>query len=351
MLQRMASWSPPYEGFRAVLHRPAISLAEVAWRWSFWGAACVLLGFSWIEYLDTLLVSSADELLLPSWQSFLAIRALAHIVQGSGLRFIGAGLLLLAALTVLWILLASVGRAAILESLCDDLHRRARDFAPGPETQVGPGAIDLLDGKPPWRVSSLAGLNFLRTAGALGAFASALGALLLAGQASPGVVMGLVFCVMLLVWLIWLALNWFLSLASVFVVREGSDTFGALSHAASFCRDRFVPIVTVGAWFGLARLILFALVAWAIIFVLAVSHALSAGFVGVGLLLAVLYFVLMDTLSVARLAGYVAILETPEVAGTSHLVFQTEPAPPAIDQSANMVDQDERILSDSPGEA
>ena len=58
----MAAWSPTLEGFRTVFRRPSLPLAEVMWRWSFGAAACVLLGFGFLEYLDTLPVSNIDLL-------------------------------------------------------------------------------------------------------------------------------------------------------------------------------------------------------------------------------------------------------------------------------------------------
>jgi len=63
-LRAMAAWSPTREGFRAIWRQPALSLAEVAWRWSFGAAAGVLLSVGLLEYLDSLPVAGADALLL-----------------------------------------------------------------------------------------------------------------------------------------------------------------------------------------------------------------------------------------------------------------------------------------------
>ena len=60
----MAAWSPTIEGFRSIFRRPALPLAEVAWRWSFGAAAFVLVGLGLLEYLNTLPVSPTDLLML-----------------------------------------------------------------------------------------------------------------------------------------------------------------------------------------------------------------------------------------------------------------------------------------------
>src|SRR5215472_6312349 len=121
----MASWSPTIEGFRAVVRRPSVPFAEVLWRWSFGAAAFVLIGFGLIEYLDTLPVSNVDLLFLRSGQPILISRAAARILQGSGLRFVLAGTLVLSALAVLWIALASVGRGVTLDALVEFVSKRS----------------------------------------------------------------------------------------------------------------------------------------------------------------------------------------------------------------------------------
>src|SRR5207237_4233240 len=49
----MASLSPTAEGFRILLRRPIIPLAEIAWRWTFAAAAWFLAAMFLLEYADT----------------------------------------------------------------------------------------------------------------------------------------------------------------------------------------------------------------------------------------------------------------------------------------------------------
>src|ERR1700756_530837 len=255
----MAAWSPTLEGFRAMFRRPAVSLAEIMWRWSFGAAACFLLGFAFLEYLDTLPVSNADRLLLRTRHPVLISHALSHILEGSALRFVMATIVLFSALAVLWVFLSAVGRGATLHPLLSYIRERARSFV---QDSVAPAEASPVSGERFWRLRSLIGLNFLRASLALAACASILAALTIAGFASskthphPGAAFLLGCMFVMLVWLTWSSISWFLSLASIFVVRQGQDTFGALASAIEMCRDRFGPVMAVGTWFGLTHLIL-----------------------------------------------------------------------------------------------
>src|SRR5215469_4076308 len=279
----MASWSPTIEGFRAVVRRPSVPFAEVLWRWSFGATAFVLIGFGLIEYLDTLPVSNVDLLFLRSGQPFLISRAAGRILQGSGLRFVLAGTLVLSALALLWILLASVGRGVTLDALVEYVGKQssaARDGQIIAETTISPDSAS-----PKWRVRSLAGLHFLRVALALAACVACVGAMILAGFVStkqnpaPELVFLVALTTWFLVWLAWTSVSGFLSLASVFVVRGGEDTFGALSATADFCRDRRGPVAAVAVWFGLAHLVLFFVATSVIAFPLSFAVVLPVGLV------------------------------------------------------------------------
>jgi len=322
-----------------VLRHPALPLAEIAWRWSFGAAACTLLGFGLVEYLNSLPVSDADLLRLRTGRSFLASRTLAHIAQGSGFRAVVAGIVAGAALLVLWILFASVGRVAVLAELCACLRERIRSLG----LAGGAGAEwEPAQHASPRQLRSLAGLNFLRAGVTLAACGACLAAIVLAGFTSqPAVIAFMLLVMWLLVWLAWSSLNWFLSLASVFVVRSGADTLGSLSEAVGLFRERPGPVLEVGTWFGLAHLGLFLLALSTVTFVVALLPSMPSAIVAeVAVLVVLLYFASVDVLYIARLAGYLALLEAPGRLPNPLYGPQPQPGP-----SSCMVDQDERILS------
>ncbi len=356
----MATWSPTMEGFRSIFRRPSLPLAEVAWRWSFGAAAFVLIGLGFLEYLHTLPVSPTDMLMLRTGHPMLVSNALSHIARGSGFRLVLAFVFLFSTLAVLWILLASIGRAATLDALITYIRKQARiALQQGPGLAIDtPPTSEVVDAPSGWRFRSLAGLHFLRAAIALAACAGCLGALMLAGFVSskthpqPGLVFFLALALMLLVWMAWSSVSWLLSLASIFVVGQGEDTFGALSASVGLCRDRFGPVAAVGTWFGLAHILLFILATAAVTFPLAFAQLLPVPMVLTAvLLLTLVYFAIADTLYIGRMAGYVAILEAPPIP-VSALSFEaaagsTQRSALSIQPQATMVDQDELILSDA----
>lgn len=354
----MSAWSPTTEGFRAMFRRPALSLAEIVWRWSFGAAACVLLGLASLAYLDTLPVDRTDMVLLRTRQPVLIGQAFSHILHGSALRVAFASIILFSGLGLLWILLASLGRGATLIPLIAYIRESAKAFANSASIthMAGISTIPSGDRDVPWHIRSLAGLNFLRASLALGAIAGAIGATILAGFVSskdnprPGTVFFLASGMLLLLWLIWSTVSWFLSVAAIFVVRQGQSTFEALSSAVDLCRDQFGAVMAVGTWFGLAHVVVFfaasSVVALPLALIPAVPTALALTAV---LLLTLAYFAIVDTLHIGRLAGYVAILEAPPA--PPPIVPADSVAPDSaisVQPETTMVDQDELILSDTP---
>jgi hypothetical protein len=325
--------SPTLEGFRAAFRRPSLTLAEIAWRWTVGGLGCTLVLFWLIEYLDTLPVTNGDVTLLSTRQPFLVGRAIAHIMSGSLNRAVLTGLLVVLALSLLWIIAASLGRAATVRTLLDYFRKNAA------------GATG--DKKEPRPVRSLIGLNFLRAALMLAAILAFAGAAVLVSFASPDKKPqpGLAFIFFLplaaLIGIAWSSLNWLLSLAAIFAARDGEDSLGALSAAVTFFRERSGPIFAVSSWTGLAHLTAFSVASSAVSLSLAFIQVAPARLVIAAIILATLvYFAVVDWLYMVRLAGYVCIAEIPEALSASALL----PAPPP----QTSIDRDEPILSDLP---
>ena len=330
-----------------MFRRPSLGLAEISWRWSLGFATALLLFFSFVEYLDTLPVTDADLLLLRGRQPFLISHAIAHILSGSGPRLVAAGIFLIFAMALAWIGTASFGRAATLRALIDyfgtDKMQSARPPSSGQD-----GA---------WQLRSLVGLNFFRVAITLAALVGCVGGLLLAGftsskaDPSPGSATLIFLSLVMLVWIAWAILNWFLSLAAIFVVAEGRDTFGAVASAMDFFRARTGSVIAAGTWFEIAHVVVFVVASSAIAIPLTFSRVLPAGVILGGMLfVALLYFAVVDFLYVGRLAAYLAVLSFPE----QSLVSRTVPLPlpdsgsqsSRPPQSRSGIDPDELILSD-----
>jgi hypothetical protein len=330
--------SPTLEGYQTMFRMPVFGLAEIAWRWSFGLAAGAALAFTFREYLTTLPVTAGEMLLLRTRQPALIAQALARIFQGSAPRAATALVVLTLALTLAWIVLASLGRAVTLKTLLEYFRDsgRVRPFAQGklarePETMP----ISATRG-----LTSLLVLNFLRAATMLSAIVGVVGAMLVARAASsphdpgPGKVLLIFWLLTMLIGLACPLLNWYLSLAAVFVVRDQASAFGALAKATNLCRMRPGALAAAATWFGIAHAIVFVVASSAAAVPLGFAQVLPGSIVFGGLLLVtLLYFAAVDFLYVGRLATYVFLLEEPE-AGPAPFV---------------MLPSDDDILSDVPG--
>jgi hypothetical protein len=338
--------SPTLEAFRAILRRPSFGLAEIAWRWSFGAAAASLLVFSFFEYLDTLPVSDADQLLLRTRQPVFISRAVLHIFRGSAFRVIETAVMLALTLGAAWIVIAALGRAATVKALL--AYFREGDVS-SPKREE----------KKSWRLTSLLGLNFFRLGTTLAATVGCLAAIFLGGAVSKptnpaaGSVLLIILTVTMLVWLVWSTLNWFLSVAAIFVVADGQDTFGAVGAAVNLCLDRPGSVCAAGTWFGLAHITAFVVASSVVAFPLGFAPVLPAGVVlGGVLLVTLLYFAIADFLYLGRLAAYVAMIELPEapvsLERTQPLLPHGSTYPESNIQSSPAVDASELILSDVP---
>jgi len=337
----MKQRSPTLEGFRAVFRQPSCVLAEIAWRWSIGFAAASLFLFATVEYLRTLPVSATDLFFLSTRRPALIVKAIQHIFHGSAPRLLWTTLLLAAALALAWVVVAALGRVATVNSL---LHYFREDQKLLRSTATSARSHDF-------QMRSLLGLNCFRVATSFAALVGFVGAAILASSAStktdpsPGSVMLIFFMLAMFVWLVWALLNWLLSLASIFVISEGSDTFGALSGAVGLCRREIGPLFAAGTWFGIAHLTAFIVATSVIAFPLAFAGVLPAGVVLGGMLLTtLLYFASADFLYTGRLAAYIGILELPDIAPAAPVTLNVTPPPMVL----TGFDRDELILSDVP---
>lgn len=336
----MSLTSPTLEGFRAAIRRPSLTFAEISWRWAVGAVAWALFLFSFFEFLNTLLVSNSDAALLRTRHPLLVGRAISHILRGSLNRAVFAMLVATLALCVLWIIAASIGRAATVRALLDYSRERRE-------------GIDSSDHHASPAFQSLIGLNFLRVIAALAAILALVGAAILASFASPDATPrpGLAFILFLpfagLICIVWPTLNWLLSLACIFAVREGEDVLGALSAAVAFFREHLGAVSAVSTWTGLAHLVAFSVAGTASSFPLAFIQIAPPRLMIAGVILVTLaYFAVVDWLYIARLAGYIVIADMPEAPAASASPVPPQTAPTITLQTT--IDRDEPILGDIP---
>ena len=345
--------SPTAEGFRTAFRRPSFALAEITWRWVVGVTAALLIVFGFLEYLDTLPVNYGEMLFLKSGQPILISQAILHALRGSLPRGILSLLVAVLLLVLFWIVAATLGRATTVRAMLDFIRRQiavktatlGSDVSSATEPMAHTSAWEI--------VATLARLNFLRVSLALATMTAFLGASILAGFVSsdkdprPAFVFFLFFPLALLIGAAWFALNWLLSLAAVFAVKNGEGPVGAISAAVSLCRERPGAVAAVSTWTGFAHLVAFVGATTAVSIPMGLAGLLPWRLVVLAILAVTLaYFAVADWLYTARLAGYLTIIEMPEDLWKP--VLPQTPTPPAMPVQSS-IDRDELILSDVPG--
>lgn len=337
------------EGFRAAFRRPLFTFAEITWRWTVGSTATVLFFFGLFEYLSTLPVNRTEMLFLRTRHPYLVAQALIHILRGSLSRAVLSLLLAVVLLTLVWVVAGSLGRIATVRAMLDYFRERLPLDSRGAKSSEPKGAGSAGNWSSP--LLPLISLNFLRVVVALAAILALVGGVLLSGVVSPATNPrpALAFFIFLpcagLVCSAWLVLNWLLSLAAVFAVRDGDDMLAAVAAALELFRQRAPAVLAVSSWVGLAHLVAFVAASTVV--------SIPLGFIPLVpwrlallamILLTLAYFAIADWLYMARLAGYVCIAEmTDEM--FAPLPPPVPPVPMPVDTT---IDRDELILSDIP---
>jgi len=336
--------SPTAEAFRAGFRRPSLTFAEITWRWVVGATATLLFLFGLIEYLDTLRLTSGDILFLRTRNAFLVSQAIGHILRGSLSRAMLSLLVASLLLALLWMVAASLGRIATIEAMVEYFRSR---FAAHVESIGEKDSEFTVSGH--GRFTSLLRLNFLRVAVVLAAVVGFAGALVLAGFAStpehprPGLAFLVFLLLVSVVCIVGYELNWLLSLAAVFVVRDGDDAVESIETAVELCRQRTGAVFAVSTWTGLAHFIAFAGASTVVAFPIGLTGLLPWRMVVLlVILLTLLYLAVADWLYTVRLAGYVCIAEMPDALLAPPPIIPPTPVP------AETIDRDELILSDIP---
>jgi len=345
----MARISPTAEGFRTAFRRPLFTFAEITWRWVVGATTSALLLFGFFEFLNTLPVNNTELLFLKSRQPFLISQAIAHILHAGLYRGFLSLLLAIVLLCLLWMIAAALGRMTVARAVLDHVRGQIaqKATANGIAYEEAAGVPD--------RSPSLAllRLNFLRVSVLLAALIALRGASILAGFASsntdprPGLVF-LIFCpIAIAIGLAAFGLNWLLSLASVFAVRDGSDAIDAIIAAVGLCRERAGAVSAVSFWTGLAHLVAFVVATTVVAMPLSLAPVLAWRLVLLAvILLTLVYLAIADWIYTARLAGYAFIMEMP---GSFWVPPPPRPVPPqSAPAVSRTIDKDELILSDLP---
>ena len=287
--------SPSRSGFAAAWHKPRLLAAEIAWRWGFGASALAIAAAAGLRLLAATPVTPGDAAAFRGHDSMLMALATLHIWQHLRLPLLRILLITVPAITLLWIVLVSLGRAVTLPRLMK-VHR---DFRPGSLFAVN--ALRAV-----WMLAALAACFFSV------ALASLTAARFSPDPYRPNLPLYFLLVLVLLpiVLMAWSTFNWLLSLAPIFCVRDGVRALDAITEARCAVAGHRKAFSAVSFLYGVLRL--FVLLVYVGAATTAASLAaqvldMSAAW-AIVILFSLIYFVVADFLYVARLAAYLAIL-------------------------------------------
>ena len=286
-------FSPTVAGWRTIWRDPAILLAEITWRWVFGLITTLVMVFSLLRYLSTIPIPAAAQWLMDTRRAALVGGTIAQMLRSSGGAATKLILVGLPALAALWIVLASVGRTATIQAMlpCD--------------SEASPTQ---------WR--RMLAISFLRFAAWFATNVALCGALILAARATAdlkdavGTALLVFFSLALVTLSAWALLNWLLTLASIYVIRNGEETYTAITSAVDLLLRRFGPLLATSSLWAVVRSLAFLAATFLGFAAMALLRTVPFGYVLIGLLLITLgYLAFADLLYIGRLASYVTIVE------------------------------------------
>lgn len=294
-------------GLRAIRDNAALAFAEIAWRWTFGVVAWLLLALLARNIMSGIDITPVEAAFAQSSDAVLIADALARVLVQVVPRFVHALFLAVPLLALVWIAAATLGRIATLRALL------ASDRATG----VSPVTARARS------YPSLLLINTLRAFFAIAACFAFFGTIFaVSAQTAPDLSSGtaplLVFAWLffgLFIGMLWAVVNWFLALASIFTMRDGSSAGRAIADSLRLYRTHSRDYLAIGTWYGLFR------AAALTVAIVAGFIALAAGSVAAGIALSIIvalaYFAVADFLYIARLASYVALATRPAPAVTA----------------------------------
>jgi hypothetical protein len=278
----MSTKNPLTYGFGAIRRDPTLLLVEILWRWCV-GAFALLL-FVGFLVMQPGAVAAGDTSAWSSHDPLLISQALLHMLTGLGGKPLAIALLLAAA--VMWTLSGAAGRTFTLNRL-ERSGIRFRSIL----------ALQSLRAVSLW----LAVIALTKTI--------ALDTRLAGRGAKPDIFLysALTAWSVILIGVLWAAVNWNLSLAAVCCAKNAGGFGRSFRQALALDRSHTGDLLGVSLVFAVWRLIVLA-----VVFVLwflpsakmaTAPRAYFAWFVTTMLT----YFAVSDYLYIARMAGYLAI--------------------------------------------
>lgn len=285
------------EGFRNVRSDSTLLPLELLWRWSFGLGLMALLFFAFAHLRQAILISDADQAAFSGQDPLAMATAAAGIVAGSHPLLLRTFAQLAAVASVLWIAAATLGRGMLTRII---VRRLAANYD-----------LTIAADAPRW-----AWFAILTTARVLMLLILVIGylvgTLIVASVSAFGknvfTAAFIIFAAVAASGLVWSWVNWVLSLAPIFVARDGLSPLDSIIAALAFIRRNGSRLIAIAIWNNTLRGLAATVIAVAGAATVATHTALPGWAVAVLVVLeTLLYLVVSDFLLLVRLAAYSSV--------------------------------------------
>jgi len=282
------------EALRQVCRTPGLLAMELLWRWSFGLGVLGLLLTAWTRLRPVLMLDEAELRTLDTSNPVTLASQIVALFEPYAPLLLRVALWVAAGAALLWIVTATVGRTVITRALVrnempTDVANQAKASSRWPAHAILHAARVLMLLIP-----------------AIGYLAGVLLASLAGGAENPLSAAILVLTPFFTACVLWSLVNWVLSLAPLFVEREGLGALDAIVAALNFVQRRRTELASIAQWNGALRTVV------AVALTVLGAATLSAGGplwlrVALVALETLAYLVLSDWLLLARLAAYAQV--------------------------------------------
>jgi len=290
------------QGLRAIRRDPAIFLLEILWRWSFGITALLILLGAGLLLLDRVHTDSLARALQTRDPRMIGASVLITWLL-LGVKAVVAVVAVPLALAIVWTLFVTPARRITARRLLD---------AP-PLTLAPMFALQLLRAVSTW----LAYLCLIAAVAAGIHFASS-------SRSDPTVFYGIAPPAIVVILLLWLAVNWYLSVAAIFG-REGQSFAGAIRHARQTVRQQRSDFAGTGFIFLFLRVVLLGIVVAVCGLTASLQGSAPETYAAWVMAVSLAWLAISEFFYVWRMAAYVALAS----AGEEDVIAQLERDTPA----------------------
>ncbi len=276
------------ESLSKVARQPSVFVAEVAWRWIFWGAALTLFGFGLIHALQNVFLTDEEQQMLTSMSPLEIAQGLLQLLHRALPYVLQVAMVAIPGCVLLWLIAFSFGRTVVVGKLA------------GVE-------------RPCW--SGVIGINVLRIANGValvaGYVVSSVVASRFVNPEAPNIAVVLaVFLVCFgFVLLLWSVVQSNLGLAALFPVTRGAGLWDSLREAKRFRSAHRGVLASMGFQNAAVRTLVAVVITILALLPLPLIRIAPPMFWVLELVLLLAYALASDFFLVARLAAVVGLVQ------------------------------------------